>query len=151
MKQDGRKQFLAGTGDFEKGKNASPVVVPPEASPMGDTNTFELFSDSNFSSRPRNASNAYAPDPLYASSYPASSSREHTTSASAVAKSTRDSDIFTEFGSAVVGLFGAKPAAAPQSKSTQSTSLQKALDSQLNEEVGNRSSRRSDGQPLIAL
>ena len=59
--------------------------------------------------------------------------------------------IFTEFGSAVVGLFGAKPAGSSQPKSTQSTSLQKALDSQLNEEVGNRSSRRSDGQPLIAL
>lgn len=141
-------------------KNVSPEFVPLVPSRLGESSGFKLFSDSvesNLGSRQRGAANTkpYVPDPLYATSYPASSSqREHTTSAGMDANTSRDSDIFAEFGSAVVGLFGGKTAAAAGAqppKSTQSVSLQRALDSQLNEEVGNRLSTRSDGQPLIAL
>ena len=139
-------------------KNVSPAFVPLVPSRLGESSSFKLFSDSvesNLDSRQRGAANTkpYAPDPLYATSYPASSSQQkHTTSAGMDANTSRDSDIFTEFGSAVVGLFGGKTAPAAQPpKSSQSVSLQRALDSQLNAEVGNRSSTRSDGQPLIAL
>ena len=129
-------------------RNVSPAFVPVESSPSGGNGSFRLFTDSNVSSQLRGKS--YVPDPLYATSYPDPPPSSQNMTSTAAGGTTRDSDIFTEFGTAVVGLFGAPPPAS-HPRSTQSISLQRALDYQLNEEVGNRSSRRSDGQPLIAL
>lgn len=99
---------------------------------------FELFSPPGSSNdRHNNMQKKYAYD-AYASN-----------TKSSAAKKSRDSDVFSEFGNAVVGLFGGRTDNGNARDAPGSTA--RALDSSFNNEVKSRVREGQDGKPLLSL